>query len=188
MRIEQPWSCAALITSRTRSARADVAGVDAQAGGPRLGRLDGAAIVEMDVGDDRHRAFAHDLAQRPGRRPRPGARPARCRRRRRRSGCICSIVALTSAVSVLVIVWTLIGASPPTGTGPTMIWRDLRRSMLRQGRIGLWVIGASAVRSIRQTDSRCGAGRQWRAVRSPIAGRNAGRRRQAVPPATRRRR
>ena len=54
MRIEQPWSLAAWITSRTRSARADVAGIDAQAGGARLGRLDGALVVEMDVGDDRH--------------------------------------------------------------------------------------------------------------------------------------
>ena len=33
----------------------------------------------------------------------------------------------TSVVSVLVIDWTLIGASPPTSTGPTRIWRDLRR-------------------------------------------------------------
>ena len=46
-----------------------------------------------------------------------------------------------SAVSVLVIDWTVIGASPPTSTEPTRIWRDLRRSMSRQGRIGLWVIG-----------------------------------------------
>ena len=40
-----------------------------------------------------------------------------------------------SEVGVLVIVWTVIGASPPTGTLPTMIWRDLRRSISRQGRI-----------------------------------------------------
>ena len=33
---------------------ADVAGIDAQAGRARLGRLDGALVVEMDVGDDRH--------------------------------------------------------------------------------------------------------------------------------------
>ena len=45
------------------------------------------------------------------------------------------MVAAASAVSVLVIDWTVIGASPPTGTLPTRIWRDLRRSMLRQGRI-----------------------------------------------------
>src|SRR4051794_29676359 len=48
---------------------------------------------------------------------------------------ICSIVAFASSVGVLVIVWTLIGASPPTGTEPTMIRRDLRRSISRQGRI-----------------------------------------------------
>ena len=34
--------------------RADIAGIDAQAGGAALGRLDGALVVEMDVGDDRH--------------------------------------------------------------------------------------------------------------------------------------
>ena len=47
--------------------RADVARIDPQARRPRLGRLDGAAVVEVDVGDDRHRALAHDLPQRPGR-------------------------------------------------------------------------------------------------------------------------
>src|SRR5207253_6141099 len=48
---------------------------------------------------------------------------------------IWSIVALASSVGVLVMVWTLIGASPPTGTEPTMICRDLRRSISRQGRM-----------------------------------------------------
>src|SRR6185503_1693762 len=48
---------------------------------------------------------------------------------------IWSIVALASSVGVLVIVWTLIGASPPTGTEPTIICRDLRRSISRQGRM-----------------------------------------------------
>ena len=33
---------------------ADIAGIDAQAGGARLGRLDGALVVEVDVGHDRH--------------------------------------------------------------------------------------------------------------------------------------
>src|SRR3546814_11539765 len=42
---------------------AGVAGVDAQAGGARLGRLDGALVVEMDVGDDRHRHLGDDLLQ-----------------------------------------------------------------------------------------------------------------------------
>jgi hypothetical protein len=48
---------------------------------------------------------------------------------------IWSIVALASEVGVLVIVWTLIGASPPTGTLPIMICRDVRRSIVRQGRM-----------------------------------------------------
>ena len=37
------------------------------------------------------------------------------------------MVAAASPVSVLVIDWTVIGASPPTGTVPTWIWRLLRR-------------------------------------------------------------
>ena len=44
---------------------------------------------------------------------------------------ICAMVASASAVSVLVMVWTVIGESPPTGTDPTMIRRDLRRTMSR---------------------------------------------------------
>ena len=44
---------------------------------------------------------------------------------------ICAIVASASAVSVLVMVCTVIGESPPTGTDPTMIRRDLRRTMSR---------------------------------------------------------
>src|SRR5574339_604840 len=48
---------------------------------------------------------------------------------------IWSIVALASEVGVLVIVWTVTGASPPTATLPTMIWRDWRRSIVRHGRI-----------------------------------------------------
>src|SRR6188474_1073487 len=47
---------------------------------------------------------------------------------------IWSIVATASDVRVLVIVCTVIGASPPTGTLPTMIWRLLRRMISRQGR------------------------------------------------------
>src|SRR5205085_2277423 len=46
---------------------------------------------------------------------------------------IWSIVAFTSGVGVLVMVCTVTGASPPTGTLPTMICRDLRRSMSLQG-------------------------------------------------------
>ena len=54
--------------------------------------------------------------------------------------CTCATVAATSVVSVFVIVCTLIGAPPPTGTAPTWICRDVRRSMLRQGRMGLCVM------------------------------------------------
>ena len=48
--------------------------------------------------------------------------------------CPDAMVASASEVLVLVIDWTEIGASPPTGTLPTMICRLLRRSMVRQGR------------------------------------------------------
>ena len=43
------------------------------------------------------------------------------------SSAICCRVALTSEVSVVVIDCTETGASPPTATEPTWIWRDLRR-------------------------------------------------------------
>jgi hypothetical protein len=43
------------------------------------------------------------------------------------SSAICCRVALTSAVSVVVIDCTLTGAPPPTATEPTMIWRLCRR-------------------------------------------------------------
>src|SRR5689334_24976922 len=43
------------------------------------------------------------------------------------SSAICCRVALTSAVNVVVIDCTDTGASPPTATEPTLIWRDLRR-------------------------------------------------------------
>ena len=42
---------------------------------------------------------------------------------------IWAMVAAASSVGVLVLVWTVIGLSPPTGTLPTWISRDLRRSM-----------------------------------------------------------
>ena len=115
--------------------RADIAGVDAEAGGPGLGRLDGALVVEVDVGNDRDISVADDLLQgdprSPGREPTRG----RCRAPAAAQQFTCSIVAFASVVSVFVIVCTLIGASPPTATRPTWIWRLLRRSMLRQGRM-----------------------------------------------------
>ena len=46
--------------------RADVAGVDPEARGAALGRLDRALVVEMDVGDDRDLRLAHDVLERAG--------------------------------------------------------------------------------------------------------------------------
>ena len=46
---------------------ADIAGIDAQAGSTRVGRLDGALIVEVDVGHDRNLRGLHDGMQRLGR-------------------------------------------------------------------------------------------------------------------------
>jgi hypothetical protein len=53
---------------------------------------------------------------------------------------ICSSVAAASLVRVLVIDWTVIGASPPTSTLPTRILRDWRRSIWRQGRRWVWSV------------------------------------------------
>ncbi len=50
------------------------------------------------------------------------------------SSAICCSVALMSVVGVVVIDWTDTGASPPTSTPPTSIWRDLRRTA--SGRAG----------------------------------------------------
>src|SRR5690606_31518278 len=49
------------------------------------------------------------------------------------SSAICCRVAFTSAVSVVVIDWTLIGAPPPTGTEPTMTCRLGRRGASEGG-------------------------------------------------------
>src|SRR5215469_14871473 len=43
------------------------------------------------------------------------------------SSAICCKVLFTSAVRVVVIDWTETGAPPPTGTLPTIIWRECRR-------------------------------------------------------------
>src|SRR3990170_7032572 len=48
---------------------------------------------------------------------------------------IWAIVASASEVGVLVIVWTVTGASPPTATSPTMIWREGLRAISRHGRM-----------------------------------------------------
>ena len=51
---------------------------------------------------------------------------------------IWSIVAAASAVRVLVMDWTVIGASPPTSTDPTRILRLVRRWIARHGRTDVW--------------------------------------------------
>src|SRR3982751_5006994 len=76
-------------------------------------------------------SFSAAVASAVGQETRMMSAPASSQRR------IWSIVALASSVGVLVMVWTLIGASPPTGTEPTMICRDLRRSISRQGRMDI---------------------------------------------------
>src|SRR5438270_8250081 len=87
-------------------------------------------------------SFSAAVASAVGHDTRTISAPASSQRR------IWSIVALASSVGVLVIVWTLIGASPPTGTEPTMICRDLRRSISRQGRMDMRShIGARAARA-----------------------------------------
>src|SRR6266568_9401287 len=45
------------------------------------------------------------------------------------SEAICCRVALTSAVLVVVMDWTRTGASPPTSTQPTLIFREVRRGL-----------------------------------------------------------
>ena len=47
------------------------------------------------------------------------------------SALTCATVAATSAVGVLVIDWTEIGAPPPTATSPTWIRRLSRRAISR---------------------------------------------------------
>ena len=44
--------------------RSDIAGIDAQARRAGLRRFNGAPVVEMDIGHDRHIHFAHNLGQR----------------------------------------------------------------------------------------------------------------------------
>src|SRR6476619_2252060 len=52
------------------------------------------------------------------------------------SSAICCSVAFTLAVRVVVIDCTETGAPPPTGTEPTMIWRDCLRSASGAGGTG----------------------------------------------------
>src|SRR3954453_22628493 len=53
------------------------------------------------------------------------------------SSAICCRVPLMFVVAVVVIDWTLTGASPPTRTLPTRICRDLRRGARTSGTFGI---------------------------------------------------
>src|SRR5687768_1572442 len=83
-----------------------------------------------------------DVEASSGQETRTMSAPASSQRR------IWSIVALTSGVGVLVMVCTVTGAPPPTGTLPTMICRDLRRSISRQGRMDIFTLSDSLRRNI----------------------------------------
>ena len=113
---------------------ADVARVQPHAVGAGVERLQRQRVVEVDVGDHRDRRLADDRLAAPRRpcraapRQRTMSAPASATRR------ICAIVAARSAVSVLVIVWTATGASPPTRTPPTSICRS--EAMLRSVEAG----------------------------------------------------
>ncbi len=135
MRMEQPWSLAACTTSRTRAAEPMLPGLIRRHAAPAVAAsmarfvgkwmsatigilaaltMAGMAAVDSSSGQD-----TRTMSQPASSIPR-----------------IWSIVAPASAVSVLVMVWTVIGASPPTSTEPTRILRDGRRWIIRQG--GTW--------------------------------------------------
>src|SRR5712691_4338699 len=76
------------------------------------------------------------------------------------SSAICCSVAFTLAVSVVVMDWTVTGAPPPTGTEPTMIWRDSLRGASKSwasGAVGACGIPRSVliapIRSVSTTES-----------------------------------
>src|SRR5260221_5475331 len=110
----------------------------------------------------------------------------------RAKACTCSTVALTSLVTVLVIDCTVIGASPPTGTLPTWIMRQVRRWMSRYGRTLIVTLAKLALRLIERfrggkktvLPANRGSGKQRLGVERDIAAQRAnaaeGRRRLAV--------
>src|SRR3954463_5415773 len=65
------------------------------------------------------------------------------------NSAICCSVALMFVVGVVVIDWTLTGASPPTSTLPTLIWRDLRRGARVSGTLGIPRLIAATVSILR---------------------------------------
>ena len=136
MRMAQPWSLAALITSCTRSGLPMFPGLMRKHAAPACAERNRHLVVKMDVSNDRHRAFAADFLHRGGT-VRIRNRDAHdvLRRRRRSARSVRSLLWRPSSACSS---WsgTLIGASPPTATGPTWIWRLLRRSMFARDECG----------------------------------------------------
>src|SRR5437763_2696653 len=93
-------------------------------------------------GERRTISFSASAASRSGTAGRTISQPASF------SLAICSRVALTSRVSVLVMVWTAIGAAPPMTTSPTRTGTEYRR---------LLSVSIVTVRS-RGTGGECSAG------------------------------
>ena len=105
----------------------DIAGIDPDFVRAPPDRFEREPVVEMNVGHERNTdlrflisptAFASSM---PGTATRTISHPAFSSRR------ICFTVALTSAVLVVVMDWTVIGESPPIATGPTWTGLDFRR-------------------------------------------------------------
>ncbi len=133
MRIEQPWSLAAFTTSRTRSADPMLPGLIRRHAAPACA----ASIARLwwkwmsatiGTGLAAQIAFSAAVDSRSGQDTRTMSAPASAQAR------TWAMVARVSGVSVLVMVCTEIGASPPTSTFPTRILRLGRRAMSRQGR------------------------------------------------------
>jgi hypothetical protein len=127
------------MTSLHPLCRADVAGVDAQARGARVGGLERRFVVEVDVGDDRHPGRAHDLRSAAvlstsGQDTRMMSTPASSQRR------IWSIVARGVGGRRVGHRLDADRRVAADGTEPTMIWRDGRRSISRHGRMDMAAI------------------------------------------------
>ena len=123
MRIDTPASAAARAISPTWSSNClDVARVDADGGAAGVDRGEHVLRLEVDVGDHRDLRLPGDRRQRVGvvlarHATRTISQPVAV------SSAICCSVALMSVVGVVVIDCTETGASPPTSTLPTWIWR-----------------------------------------------------------------
>ena len=114
----------------------DVARVDPDRRAAGVDRGEDVLRLEVDVGDHRDLRLAGDRRQRVGVVLASGTATRTIWQPDAVSSAICCRVALTSAVSVVVIDCTETGASPPTGTAPTLIWRVVpaRRERLAAAR------------------------------------------------------